>query len=61
MIILIGLFGLALGSFVNALVWRIFMQSQEAKKHQKKSSKKLSSSKVAQIKKASKKYSVLKG
>jgi leader peptidase (prepilin peptidase)/N-methyltransferase len=61
MIILVGLLGLVLGSFVNALVWRIFMQSQETKKLQKKSSKKLSSAKVAQLKKATQKYSVLKG
>lgn len=61
MIILFGLLGLALGSFVNALVWRIYKQAEAQKKLSKKTVKKTSASKAAQNKKVSGKYSILRG
>lgn len=61
MIILFGVLGLALGSFVNALVWRLFKKSQLERQQQKKTAKKTSAATTAASKKKSDQYSILKG
>ena len=57
-IVLIGFLGLCLGSFVNALVWRIYMQDRLLQKAESKSAKK-SQKKSTNIR--NQKYSILNG